>query len=317
MEKLFGKDARVAFIGDSITHNGRAIAHIQDYYRTHLPERRVRLYNLGIGGDSASGANTRMDEILSVHPTEAVVMFGVNDMGVGYYEKTTPTEEHLRLRAERRRVHREAVVKLVKSLRELSIPVTLCSAVGRDEYTRESEGTMTYGATEALLAMYRDNLAAVPSEAIKATVDYLTPLQALLERVAAMGGPALFVPDRTHPSPLGQSMMARIFLRAQGLPVTLPSAELLCAGWCEAPLSPVVGERLAVEGSWRDLHFVYPHQRNLCGEVPLPERIAFFAERAKTEAPGYIKTMMEHYVANAAREEEIFRRYMELTEALY
>ena len=317
MGKLFETEARVAFIGDSITHNGRAVAYIQEYYRTHLPERRVRIYNLGIGGDTAAGANTRMDEILSVRPTEAVVMFGVNDMGVGYYEKETPTEEHLGLRAERCRVHLEATVRLVERLHELSIPVTLCSAVGRDEHTPDAAGTMTYGATDALLAMYHANLAAAPADAIKNTVDYLSPLQALLERVAAMGGPTLFAPDRTHPSPLGQAMMARIFLRAQGLPVELPSAELLCAGWREAELSPILRERLSVEGAWRDLHFVYPHQRNLCGEVPLAERIAFFAERAKITEPGYIRNMFDYYVANAHREDELFQSYMKLTEELY
>ena len=96
MDKLFAAGARVAFIGDSITHNGRAVAYIQDYYRTHFPEREVRIYNHGIAGDTAAGASCRLDEVMSVQPTEAVVMFGVNDMGVGYYERETPSEEHLR-----------------------------------------------------------------------------------------------------------------------------------------------------------------------------------------------------------------------------
>ncbi len=38
----FPRGARVMFIGDSITHNGMFLAHIQEYYRTHFPEDGVK-----------------------------------------------------------------------------------------------------------------------------------------------------------------------------------------------------------------------------------------------------------------------------------
>ena len=314
MNKLFENGARVAFIGDSITCNGRAVARIQEYYRTHLPERRVKIYNLGISGDSAKGANERMDEILSVEPTEAVVMFGVNDMGIWYYG-ANPSDEDLSLRAERRLSHIEATVSLVKKLKELNIPVTLCSAVGRDEQT--AGDCDTTGATEALLEFYHENLKAVDGDAIKNTVDYLTPLQSLLKDLTAIGGPMLFAEDRTHPTPLGQAIMARIFLAAQGLPVSIPTAELLAEGWQDRELSPEIAERWQTESLWRSLHFVYPHQKHLCGDIPLKERIAFFAERAKNTEPGYIRNQYENYVNNADKEDGYFAKYMELTDKLY
>ena len=133
-------------------------------------------------------------------------MVGVNDMGVGYYERETPSEEHLRLRADRRRLHLEATLRLVGLLCERGLPVTLCSAVGRDEISPDAPGTMTYGATDALLAMYYDNIKAVG--ALKNTVDYLSPLQTLQADLVAKGGPSLFADDRTHPSPLGQERTA-------------------------------------------------------------------------------------------------------------
>jgi lysophospholipase L1-like esterase len=85
-ERLFANEARVAMVGDSITHSGVAVAYIQEYYLSHFPKRKVKIYNLGTGGDSAASACTRLDEILSVKPTEVVVMFGVNDMNITAYD---------------------------------------------------------------------------------------------------------------------------------------------------------------------------------------------------------------------------------------
>ena len=41
--KLFDKGARVAMVGDSITHSGLAVAYLQEYYLTHMPEREVKV----------------------------------------------------------------------------------------------------------------------------------------------------------------------------------------------------------------------------------------------------------------------------------
>ena len=317
MEKMFEKGARVAFVGDSITHNGRAIAYIQEYYCTHFPEREVRIYNFGIGGDTAAGACRRLDEIMAIDPTEAVVMFGVNDMGVGYYG-ATPTEEHLSGRAERRRLHLEATVRLVGLLRERGLPVTLCSAVGRDEISPDAPGTKTYGATDALLAMYHDNLKAVGKASLKNTVDYLSPLQELQRGLVALGGPSLFAVDRTHPSPLGQEMMARILLRAQGLPVELPSAEAIVEGWRERPLSAKIRALHGASMKIRDLHWIYPHQRNRTEGMTLAERIEYWrAEIEKAEEGSYQHSMYKNYVENAEREPEYEAEFSALMAALY
>lgn len=315
--KQFERGARVAMVGDSITHGGLAVAYIQEYYLTHMPERGVKVYNLGIGGDSASHACARIDEILSVRPTDAVVMFGVNDMAVPSYGYT-PTERDLATRERARRTHLEGTVRLVGLLRDAGVRVTLCSAVGRDEHTPGESGIVTRGATDALLAMYYDNLAAIGDGVLEGTVDYLTPMQALQAELCAIGGESLFAPDRTHPSPLGQRMMARIFLRAQGLPVSLPSAADIANGWRERPLPEVLGARRVAELSWRDLHWVYPHQADRTKGLDPDGRIAFWQkELERPDLPDYFRKMYTNYVENAHREEEFFTEYMRLTDALY
>ena len=317
-ERLFANEARVAMVGDSITHSGVAVAYIQEYYLSHFPKRKVKIYNLGTGGDSAASACARLDEILSVKPTEVVVMFGVNDMNITAYDAKNPTDEQIEIRTDARRRHLAAMCRLVQLLREHGLPVTLCSAVGRDEYTTGAEGIVSYGATDALLAMYHDNINAIGKENLKNTVDYLSPLQALQAELCAMGGPSLFTPDRTHPSELGQSVMARIFLAAQGLPVSIPSAKALLAGWQERELPLALRERRAVGLRWRDLSWVYPHQGHRTEGLDLDGRIAFWREESKrTDLPKYFIDMYRNYAENAKNEPSYIAEYLSRTDALY
>ena len=48
---MFTNGDRVAFIGDSITHDGTYHAFIYDFYLTRFPGRRVAFLNCGISGD--------------------------------------------------------------------------------------------------------------------------------------------------------------------------------------------------------------------------------------------------------------------------
>ena len=314
-KKLFAPNARVAMIGDSITHSGLAVAYLQEYYLTHFPERRVKIYNLGIGGDTSYHSLARIDEMLEVDPTEAVVMFGVNDMGVGYYG-ANPSENDLAGRAERRRRHLDGTVRLVNALVERGIPVTLCSAVGRDEHSNTA-GTMSYGASDALLAMYHDNLAALDGK-LKNCVDYLTPMLRLQRECVAVGGPSLFAPDRTHPNELGQVMMARILLGAQGLPVSLPTAAELLAGWRERPLPAEIKRQRSAGLRVRDLHWVYPHQQERTVGLDLAGRIAYWSEELKKpDLSPYFINMYTNYVNNADKEEAYYAEYFAATDALY
>lgn len=315
--KSFGEGARVAMIGDSITHAGQAVAHLQEYYLSQFPARHVKIYNLGIAGGSAAEALTRMDDILSVQPTEAVVMFGVNDMGIWLYGEK-PTAAERAEREENRRRHLEATVQLVRALTDRGLPVTLCSSVGRDEHTAGEEGTKTFGATEALHAMFLENIAAIGTELLKNTVDVLSPMQQLQQRLCHIGGPSLFAPDRTHPNALGQAIMARILLQAQGLAVSLPSAEDIAAGFREKELSFALSERHAVEQKWRDLLFVHPHQGARVQGLDLDARIAFWKKEAEREDLAlYFVEKYTFYAENAKKENAFREEYLARTDALY
>ena len=51
--EAFRPNERVAFIGDSITHEGSYHTLIRAFYATRFPERNVYRFNLGISGDIA------------------------------------------------------------------------------------------------------------------------------------------------------------------------------------------------------------------------------------------------------------------------
>lgn len=324
---VFDEGARVAMVGDSITHNGIAVAYIQEYYRTHFPKRGVQLFNVGIGGDTAAGCLMRMDDVLAVKPTDAVVMFGVNDLGCWLYRPDKEVNEEAR--AERCRAHLDAILRLVGELCAAGVRVVLCSSVGRDELTPATEERwhLTEGATDALYLMYQRNLDALLGK-IVGTVDYLTPMQSLQGELVALGGPSLFEDDRTHPNPLGQAMMARILLASQGLPVKLPTAELLASGWCERPLSPE-GEAAWQAGvALRDLVWFRPSHQKATEGMTLDGRVAYYREEiAKIERrddPDMCEYDREclgrsyrFFVENAYREEEMRADYYEKTAALY
>ena len=80
MNKMFAKDAKVLFVGDSIITAGHFVAKIFDYYNENFPELNVRIYNKGVPGDSASGMLRRFEaDIMDIEATEVVLMAGMND----------------------------------------------------------------------------------------------------------------------------------------------------------------------------------------------------------------------------------------------
>ncbi|MCS7464404.1 GDSL-type esterase/lipase family protein [Paenibacillus doosanensis] len=82
----------VAFLGDSITDNGRYIALMHAYFSEHIPDWDMRLINLGVSSETASGlsepdhpfprpcVHERLEAALQAsRPDWVVVCYGMND----------------------------------------------------------------------------------------------------------------------------------------------------------------------------------------------------------------------------------------------
>lgn len=74
----------VVFLGDSITAARRYDRIIENYTLLRYPQRKVKFFNAGKGGDTMTGALDRLQrEVFDRGATVLTVAFGVNDIGWG------------------------------------------------------------------------------------------------------------------------------------------------------------------------------------------------------------------------------------------
>jgi lysophospholipase L1-like esterase len=214
----------VTFVGDSITHGGTYHSVVALFYATRFPDRGIRFYNCGIGGDRASmimgDARYRLNvDILGYKPTAATVMLGMNDIGhTDYRGKPGPNTEASRRNS--LEVYRENMGKLIAALRGAGARLTLITPSIYDETTRLEKanpavsigGNAALGKCAAMVRQYaKENRAGL--------AEFYPAMNAINAREQKKD-PAFTVvgPDRVHPGPVGHFVMAYVFLKAQGMP---------------------------------------------------------------------------------------------------
>lgn len=91
--KPFKEGERAVFLGNSITDGGHYHSYIWLYYMTRFPDMPIRVFNGGIGGDTAYDMNKRLDgDIFAMKPSVLMVTFGMNDSGYFEYNGDKPKE---------------------------------------------------------------------------------------------------------------------------------------------------------------------------------------------------------------------------------
>ncbi len=203
----FPDGARVCFVGDSITHNNRFLAHIVAYYREHFSESRVEFYNCGISGGTLTTTLNCFDEDIMPHnPTHAVIMIGINDSnrsalnGAPEHKYQTLKNAYYKYGAN--------LKKLCDRLASMGVEITLCTQMPYAEYM-ESDETVLRGGS-ALLLGYAEFIKKYAKEHGYPVCDY----HSFATRV--MQDEIIYNPDRVHPTPRGQYYMAKCFLEFQG-----------------------------------------------------------------------------------------------------
>src|SRR5262245_43200999 len=79
---FFKPKDRILFLGDSITEQYDYTNFLEYYLLTRFPQWDLKIYNAGIGGDTAGGGNGRaLRDVLSENPTAVTINFGMNDGG--------------------------------------------------------------------------------------------------------------------------------------------------------------------------------------------------------------------------------------------
>lgn len=218
----------VALVGDSITHSGRWHLYIADFYATRFPGRQVRFLNCGISGDTAGGVLARLDvDILVHHPTVAVVMLGMNDVGQNSYKAGRDGDAKVvTAREQAITSYQNNLTKVVERLQAGGVKRLVLVTPSPFDQTAQMQQENLPGVNDALgrCGTFVTGLAGRLGAGL---VDFNGPMTALnLERQRQDPAFTLIGPDRGHPGAPGHLVMAWLFLKAQGVPALVSRIEL-------------------------------------------------------------------------------------------
>ena len=317
----FPRGARVMFIGDSITCNGTFISYIQEYYRTHFPEDRVRMFNAGVSGGNVHESALRYlaSDLAEHEPTHAVIMLGMNDIWRGHYM----TEEHYTdVKAERARVYLDGMLQLTEALSARGIPFVLCTPTPFDDEMVCEEPA---GKNLAMALTGYGYLCMGLAEKYGAPCVDFNEAMTFFNREMQKKDPAfsLIGTDRVHPTAAGHALMATVFLRAQGFTdLPEPTVDAYERGALAFAVEAKEQKRYELEQSRRRIRTGAYFFLGDAWQAPLEERLSLAKtylneNRDKPDANPYIIKCVEEYLTEAPREEEYRVRLQALTDALY
>ncbi|MBE7177638.1 MAG: SGNH/GDSL hydrolase family protein [Mucilaginibacter polytrichastri] len=212
--KPFKSGDRVAFMGNSITHAGYYESYVWLYYMTHFPEEKIRVFNVGTGGDVVGQMNARFDgDLLPLKPNVMFLTFGMNDSG--YFEFLKPdSNETAKQRVEKSRLGFDTIRR--KMAAQNGMRKIIMSSSPYDE-TMKNKDNYFPGKSRALEQIVAFQQRAAQDEKWE-YVDLYHPMQAI-NKQQQQRDPAytLTGPDRIHPGKAGHLVMAALILKAQGL----------------------------------------------------------------------------------------------------
>jgi len=228
--RAFADGEVVAFVGDSITHDGRWHRYIAEFYATRFPDRRIIFINAGVSGDSAGGALQRLDaDVLSWKPTTAVVMLGMNDVGRDAYRPGSDGDAQMQAIRERHlTTYADNLGKLAARLGATCQRLVLVTPSPYEDTATLAAANLP--GCNAALGRASQTVARLAAERQAGLVDLHAPMTTL-DRLRQQQDPAftLIGIDRVHPGSPGHLVMAWLFLKAQGVPalVSRTAADVL------------------------------------------------------------------------------------------
>lgn len=304
--KPFEQNARVTFLGDSITAANNFVPRIIGYYKKNRPELRVKFWNSGISGASASTSLKFLEsDLLPTKPDVVPIMLGVNDSWRGSLTIADPEKRNSVLK-QAFDFYSENMNKLLDSLTSRGIKVILCTPAPYAEFYKTEQDPLPHG--YALIKMYAEKVREMARERGLDLVDYHASLseQYCIE--------PLYNPDHVHPNDAGHARMADCFLAAQGLPVRKYSP-----GELPEPIIPELNEWREIVGKIRDI-FAVESMIVKDYDLSLDEKLKFienYLTEQKYKDFLYFKTISERYLVNKPYETEIQMKIDEIMNNLY
>lgn len=209
----FGEGDRIAFVGNSITCGGHYHSYIWLYYMTHFPDRRIDIFNEGIGGDVAEMIYKRLDKVFEHRPTVVTLSFGMND--VGYRDYDAPGADSIG-RSLVQKACRDYVWIETAYKQHPQVKKILIGSSPYDETSRFNR--VAFPGKNRLIQEIADFLEREAGKNKWGFVDFNRPMVAINQYEQQRDSTfTLCGKDRIHPSTDGHLVMAYLFLKAQGL----------------------------------------------------------------------------------------------------
>ena len=207
---------RVLFYGDSITEQHLYTNYVETYVVTRFPNLNVRFRNTGVGGDRVTGGwagpiDVRMTrDFLAYKPTVATIMLGMNDGSYRPFDQgifDTYTKGYAGI-----------VDEIKQKLPGCRVIPILPSPY--DDVAHKPNWDPGYNDVMIRFGQYLKDLAA--KDGLQ-TIDLNSAVVAGLKRAVEIDPKlaAKLMPDRVHPTPQCQYLMAAPILEAWGAPATV------------------------------------------------------------------------------------------------
>jgi lysophospholipase L1-like esterase len=218
----FKNGDRIAFVGNSITCGGHYHSYIWLYYMTHFPDRRIEIFNEGVGGDVSSAIAKRLDKVFEHDPTIVTLSFGMNDSG--YMDFTKPENQ---AKGEKNVKESEKSYKEIEEeyAKHSKVNKILIGSSPYDETSKFNE--VPFPGKNRYILEISDFLKNRANAMGWSFVDLNRPMTSINIREQQKDSTfTLCGGDRVHPANNGQLVMAYLFLKAQGL-AGQPVADIL------------------------------------------------------------------------------------------
>jgi lysophospholipase L1-like esterase len=206
----------VAFLGDSITAARGYPKIVELYTLMRYPDRRIRFYNAGKGGDTAQTSISRLDRDVFAHDaTVMLVALGINDIGWG-----------MKADAEHKKLYLDGIRTLIAKCKAKNVRVIVCSPAITAENPDTAEtgflqkiadGGMELGKTEGAGAI---DISRGMREIQRVIWKFNAGEQDKTKHVS------MHAPDSVHLNDLGQLAMAFAILKGLGAPDLVSSAAI-------------------------------------------------------------------------------------------
>ena len=210
----FHQGDRVVFVGNSITDGGHYHSYIWLYYLTHYPNRRITIFNAGIGGDVAQQIYERLDsDVFARKPTVITMTFGMNDTG---YQNLKRDKADSVYNAKIAVSLKSFELIKAKLLAHPGVKKIMISSPPYDETSKIKVNPLLKKNAAILRIAAEQQKAAIANN--WGYVDFNGSLTQVMLKEQQHDSTFTFNnADRIHPTNDGQMVMAYTFLKAQGL----------------------------------------------------------------------------------------------------